>query len=119
MNNFEFYNPVKICFGKGEIAKLSNLVPKNEKILITYGGGSIKRNVVYDQVMAALKGYDVTEFLGIEANPHYETLMKAVGIVREKKISFLLAVGGGSVLDGQNLFQQLPGGGETIPGIFF
>lgn len=100
MENFEFYSPVKICFGKGEIAKLSKLVAKNEKILITYGGGSIKRNGVYDQVMAALEGYDVTEFSGIEANPHYETLMKAVGIVREKKISFLLAVGGGSVLDG-------------------
>jgi NADP-dependent alcohol dehydrogenase len=100
MNNFEFYNPVKICFGKGEIAKLSKLVPKGTKILLTYGGGSIKKNGVYGQVMTALKGFNITEFSGIEANPHYETLMKAVAIVKEHKIDFLLAVGGGSVLDG-------------------
>jgi NADP-dependent alcohol dehydrogenase len=100
MNNFEFYNPVRICFGKGEIAKLSKLVPKGANILLTYGGGSIKKNGVYDQVMLALKGFNITEFDGIEANPHYETLMKAVAIVKAHKIDFLLAVGGGSVLDG-------------------
>jgi NADP-dependent alcohol dehydrogenase len=100
MNNFEFFNPVRICFGKGEIAKLSNLVPKEAKVLLTYGGGSIKKNGVYDQVIAALKGFNITEFSGIEVNPHYETLMKAVAIVKEQKIDFLLAVGGGSVLDG-------------------
>jgi len=100
MNNFEFYNPVRICFGKGEIAKLSNLVPKGANILLTYGGGSIKKNGVYDQVVSALKGFNITEFSGIEANPHYETLMKAVAIVKEHKIDFLLSVGGGSVLDG-------------------
>ena len=100
MNNFEFYNPVKICFGKGEIAQLTKLVPKGANILLTYGGGSIKKNGVYDQVIKALKGFNIIEFSGIEANPHYETLMKAVAIVKEHNIDFLLAVGGGSVLDG-------------------
>ena len=100
MENFEFYNPVRICFGKGEIAKLASLVPKGEKILLTYGGGSIKKNGIYNQVIAALKGFTLIEFGGIEANPHYETLMKAVEVVRHEKIGFLLAVGGGSVLDG-------------------
>ncbi len=100
MKNFVFYNPVRICFGKGEIAKLSALVPPNANILLTYGGGSIKKNGIYDQVMTALKGFNIHEFGGIEANPHYETLMKAVVIVKEHNIDFLLAVGGGSVLDG-------------------
>ena len=100
MRNFEFYNPVRICFGKGEIVKLSKLVPEGANILLTYGGGSIRRNGVYDQVIAALKGFKVIEFSGIEANPHYETLMKGVALVKEHKIDFLLAVGGGSVLDG-------------------
>jgi len=76
------------------------LVPKGARILLTYGGGSIKRNGIYDQVMAALKGFDIIEFSGIETNPHYETLMKGVAIVKAQKIDFLLAVGGGSVLDG-------------------
>ena len=100
MRNFEFYNPVRICFGKGEIAQLSKLVPKGANILLTYGGGSIKKNGVYEQVIAALKGFKVIEFSGIEANPHYETLMKGVELVKVHKIDFLLAVGGGSVLDG-------------------
>jgi len=100
MNNFEFYNPVKICFGKGEIAQLTKLVPKGANILLTYGGGSIKKNGVYNQVIGALKGFNIIEFSGIEANPHYETLMKGVAIVKEHNIDFLLAVGGGSVLDG-------------------
>jgi len=100
MNNFEFYNPVRICFGKGQIAKLATLVPKGEKILLTYGGGSIKKNGVYDQVVKALNGFDLIEFGGIESNPHYETLMKAVELVKHENVGFLLAVGGGSVLDG-------------------
>jgi len=100
MRNFEFYNPVRICFGKGEIAQLSKLVPKGANILLTYGGGSIKKNGVYDQVIVGLKGFKVIEFSGIEANPHYETLMKGVELVKAHKIDFLLAVGGGSVLDG-------------------
>ncbi len=100
MRNFEFYNPVRICFGKGEIAKLSGLVPREANILLTYGGGSIKRNGIYGQVITALKGFNVFEFSGIEANPHYETLMKGVELVKALNIDFLLAIGGGSVLDG-------------------
>lgn len=100
MTNFEFYNPVKIIFGQGKIADISTEIPKDAKILITYGGGSIKRNGVYNQVISALKGYHITEFGGIEPNPKYENLMKAVEIVKEKNIDFLLAVGGGSVIDG-------------------
>lgn len=100
MKNFEFYNPVRISFGKGRIAKLSGLVPENANILLTYGGGSIKKNGIYDQVIQALKGFNVIEFSGIESNPHYETLMKGVDLVKTHKIDFLLAVGGGSVIDG-------------------
>lgn len=100
MNNFDLYNPVNYVFGKGQIAKLSELTPKNTKILIAYGGGSIFKNGVYDQVKAALDGYEIVEFGGIEPNPKYETLMKAVAIIRTEKIGFILAVGGGSVIDG-------------------
>jgi len=100
MNNFNFYNPVKILFGKGKIAELGKNVPENARVLMTYGGGSIHKNGVYDQVKAALKGFNVVEFGGIEPNPRYETLMKAVELVKSEKIDFLLAVGGGSVLDG-------------------
>ncbi|MEI8129861.1 MAG: iron-containing alcohol dehydrogenase [bacterium] len=100
MNNFEFYCPTKMVFGKGSIAKLSELIDKNKKILMVYGGGSIKKNGVYDQVKEALKGFNITEFSGIEPNPTYETCMKAVEIVKRENIDFLLAVGGGSVLDG-------------------
>ena len=100
MQNFEFFNPVNIVFGQGQIKKLSKLVPSGTKIMLAYGGGSIFKNGVYDQVKAALPGYDLVEFGGIEPNPRYETLMKAVEIVSEEKIGFILAVGGGSVLDG-------------------
>jgi NADP-dependent alcohol dehydrogenase len=100
MYNFEFRNPVKIIFGKGQISKLSNEIPKNQKILLTYGGGSIFKNSVYDQVKNALDGCDVLEFGGIEANPAYETCMRAVELVKKENIDFILAVGGGSVLDG-------------------
>jgi Uncharacterized oxidoreductases, Fe-dependent alcohol dehydrogenase family len=100
MNNFNFYNPVKILFGKGKIAELTKNIPKNARILLIYGGGSIRKNGVYDQVISALKGFEVIEFGGIEPNPKYETLMKAVKVVKAEKIDFLLAVGGGSVLDG-------------------
>src|SRR5208283_1035518 len=100
MQNFTWYNPVKIIFGKGTITQLKDLVPQDGRILMTYGGGSIKKNTVYDQVMAALQGRDVIEFGGIEPNPRYETCMQAVEICRAKKVSFLLPVGGGSVLDG-------------------
>ena len=100
MNNFVFYNPVKILFGKGTIAETGSEIPAGAKILLTYGGGSIFKNGVYDQVKESVKGFDVIEFGGIEANPHYETLMKAVEIVKKENIDFLLSVGGGSVLDG-------------------
>ncbi|KOP27162.1 aldehyde reductase [Hapalosiphon sp. MRB220] len=100
MENFVFYNPVKILFGKGQIANIATEIPADAKILMTYGGGSIKTNGVYEQVKSALAGRDVIEFGGIEPNPHLETLMKAVELVRNEGINFLLAVGGGSVVDG-------------------
>ena len=100
MNNFELYNPVNYFFGKGQTEKLTTLVPKDAKILVAYGGGSIFKNGVYDQVKTALTGFDFIEFGGIEPNPRFETLMKAVQIIREQKITFILAVGGGSVIDG-------------------
>lgn len=100
MQNFELYNPTNLVFGKGQIDKLGTLVPKNSKILLAYGGGSIFKNGVYDQVKSALNGFEIVEFGGIEPNPHFETLMKAIKIVKEKEIDFILAVGGGSVIDG-------------------
>jgi NADP-dependent alcohol dehydrogenase len=100
MYNFIFYNPVKILFGRGQIANIGQEIPTSAKILLTYGGGSIKRNGVYDQVVKALSGHNFIEFGGIEPNPRYETLMQAVELVRQEGVDFLLAVGGGSVLDG-------------------
>lgn len=100
MKNFTFYNPTRIHFGKGQIAKLGTELPADARILMTYGGGSIKKNGVYDQVMNAIGTRHLVEFGGIEPNPRYETLMKAVAVVREQKLDFLLAVGGGSVADG-------------------
>lgn len=100
MLNFELYNPVNYIFGKGQMAKLTDLVPNNTKILLAYGGGSIFKNGVYDQVKVALPNHDIIEFGGIEPNPRFETLMKAVAIIRAEKIGFILAVGGGSVIDG-------------------
>ena len=100
MYNFEYQNPVKIIFGKGEIAKTGKNIPEGSKIMLTYGGGSIFKNGVYDQVKASLNGFEVVEFGGIEPNPHYETLMKAVELVKQENITYLLSVGGGSVLDG-------------------
>lgn len=99
MYNFEYKNPVKIIFGKGVIPKVAAEIPKEAKVLLTYGGGSIKKTGVYDQVKTALKNVDLFEFGGIEPNPHYETCMKAVELVKEKGVDFLLSVGGGSVLD--------------------
>ena len=100
MLDFELYNPTKLVFGKGKIDKLASLVPVKAKILLAYGGGSIFKNGIYEQAIKNLAGFEVIEFGGIEANPHFETLMKAVEIVRDKKIDFILAVGGGSVIDG-------------------
>ncbi len=103
MQNFTFSNPTKIVFGEGQIKELANLVPADARVLVTYGGGSIKKNGVYDQVAKALEGKTWFEFGGIEPNPHYETLMQAVALVKEKQIDFLLPVGGGSVIDGTKL----------------
>ena len=100
MLNFELYNPTKLVFGKGQIEKLSTLIPENAKILLAYGGGSIFKNGVHEQVRKSLEGFEIIEFGGIEANPRFETLMKAVEIIRQEKIDFILAVGGGSVIDG-------------------
>lgn len=100
MLNFEFKNPVKIIFGKGQIVKINQEIPENAKVLLLYGGGSIKSNGIYDQVMSALKGFDITEFGGIPANPEYEVLMQALKVIKDKQITYLLAVGGGSVIDG-------------------
>ncbi len=100
MFNFVFHNPTTILFGKDQIKKINQLVPADAKVLITYGGGSAKRNGVVDRVKAALGNREVLEFGGIEPNPHYETLMKAVEVIRAEGITFLMAVGGGSVIDG-------------------
>ena len=99
MNNFKFANPVKIIFGKNTIQELSKEIPTESKVMLIYGGGSILKNGVYDQVAAALKNFRWIEFAGIEANPHYETCVKAIEKIRENKVDFLLAAGGGSVVD--------------------
>lgn len=103
MNNFKFQNPTQLIFGKGMIAELSKAIPVGKRILITFGGGSVKKNGVYEQVIKALEGRDCLEFWGIEPNPSIETLRKAITLGKEHKIDFLLAVGGGSVLDGTKL----------------
>lgn len=100
MNNFDLHTPTRILFGKNSIAQLRAQIPEGSRVLITYGGGSVKKTGVLDQVYDALKGLDVLEFGGIEPNPSYETLMKAVDVARKENVTFLLAVGGGSVLDG-------------------
>lgn len=97
---FSYYNPTRIQFGAGQIATIAKLIPAGKRVLVTYGGGSIKKNGVLEQVQQALSGHEWFEFAGIEPNPTIETLDKAVAIVREKKIDFILAVGGGSVIDG-------------------
>lgn len=103
MFNFIFQNTTKLVFGRGQIAQLQHLIPKDKKVLITFGGGSVKRNGVYDQVTEALKDHNRIEFWGIEPNPAVETLRKAVQLGLEQKVDMLLAVGGGSVLDGTKL----------------
>ena len=103
MNNFIFQNPTRLIFGQGMIAQLSKEIPADKKVMITFGGGSVKKNGVYEQVIEALNGYDITEFWGIEPNPSIETLRKAIALGKEKNIDYLLAVGGGSVLDGTKL----------------
>lgn len=100
MQSFTYWNTTRIHFGKGQIARIAEEVPAEARVLITYGGGSVLKNGVMDQVRAALAGRTVIEFGGIEANPHFETLVKVADLARTEKIDFLLAVGGGSVADG-------------------
>jgi NADP-dependent alcohol dehydrogenase len=100
LQNFQFVNPTKIIFGKNEIAQLTKQIPTTSKVLILYGGGSVKKTGLLESIKAVLSDYQVGEFGGIEPNPTYETLMKAVEIIRKEKYDFLLAVGGGSVIDG-------------------
>lgn len=113
MKNFEFYNPTRIIFGKGTIAKLNKHIPLGAKVLMCYGGGSIKRNGVYEQVMDALGDWEVLEFGGIESNPDFDTLTGAINLGREEAVDYLLAVGGGSVIDGTKLVAAaIPYGGD-------
>lgn len=100
MQNFVYKNPTEILFGKGTIAQIDARIPRDVPILLTYGGGSIKSNGVYQQVQAALAGREVVEFAGIEPNPSYETCLQAVQLVQNGGVKFVLAVGGGSVIDG-------------------
>jgi len=128
VNNFTFYNPTKILFGEGNIENLADHIPKNKKVLIIYGGGSVQRFGTLDKVKSALADYQVGEFSGIEPNPTFETAMKAVEKVKEENYDFLLAVGGGSVIDGTkfiaaaakfdgdptDIFGKGIGAGETV-----
>ena len=100
MLNFSFQNTTQILFGEGQIAALKKQIPADAKVLVTYGGGSIKSNGVYDQVTAALSDHTWFEFSGIEPNPSYDTLIKSLDIIKENNVDFILAVGGGSVVDG-------------------
>ncbi|MBX9914969.1 MAG: iron-containing alcohol dehydrogenase, partial [Pseudomonadaceae bacterium] len=100
MFNFDFYNPTHICFGKGRTAELDRLIPADAKVLLLFGGQSAERTGTLAEVQSALGDRQVHLFGGIEANPSYEKLMEAVELVRREKLDFLLAVGGGSVIDG-------------------
>lgn len=99
MKDFEFYNPVNVLFGKDQLSRISELIPSDQKVMLLYGGGSIFRNGVYDRVIESLSGRDLIEFGGIEPNPSYETCMKAVDQIKMNNVGYLLAVGGGSVID--------------------
>lgn len=100
MQNFEFHNPTRIIFGRQSIGSVSSLIPADARVLILSGGNSAERNGTLSEVRVALKGREIFEFNGIEANPTWETLNRVVALACEQKISFLLAVGGGSVIDG-------------------
>jgi len=100
MLNFNFYNPTRIIFGGDTIAKINDYVPTEAKVLMLFGGESARKNGTLAEVREALGPREIHEFGGIEPNPSYETLMKAVELIREQKIDFLMAVGGGSVIDG-------------------
>lgn len=100
MENFTYHNPTRLIFGRGEIAALAKELPADARVLLLAGGGSIKQNGVHAQVVQALGSRTVTEFWGVEANPDYDTLLRAVEIVKREQLTWILAVGGGSVLDG-------------------
>ncbi|MCG7563819.1 iron-containing alcohol dehydrogenase [Pseudoalteromonas sp. McH1-42] len=100
MLNFSFHNPTQILFGEGQIAAMSDSIPADAKVLVIYGGGSIKSNGIYQQVSDALANHHWGEFSGIEPNPSYQTCMQAVEVIRQQGYTYLLAVGGGSVIDG-------------------
>lgn len=100
MFNFSFQNTTKINFGEGQIQTLAQEIPAGARVLVTYGGGSIKSNGVYDQIKDALANHEWQEFSGIEPNPQYDTLMKAVELIKAEQLDYILAVGGGSVVDG-------------------
>ncbi|MFN3197193.1 MAG: iron-containing alcohol dehydrogenase [Bradymonadia bacterium] len=100
MQNFDFQNPTRILFGEGQIAQIAEAIPADARVLLLYGGGSIKRNGVYDQTVKALTGHTFLEFGGVEPNPTLETLSKAIDLVKAEALDFVLAVGGGSVADG-------------------
>ncbi len=117
MFNFEYYNPTRIVFGRDRLSRLDRLIPSSAKVLLLYGGGSAKKYGTLDKVIQALAGRDILEFGGIEPNPRYSTLMRAVEVVRSEGIDFLLAVGGGSVMDGTKfiaLASSYAGNGEDI-----
>jgi NADP-dependent alcohol dehydrogenase len=100
MLNFTFKNQTEVLFGKGQLSEVASRLPHNAKVLFLYGGGSIKKNGIYDKTLEALGDAEVVEFHGVEPNPEFSTLMKAVEVARENKVNFILAVGGGSVIDG-------------------
>lgn len=100
MLNFDFHNPTRIIFGDERIAELPKRIPHEARILVLFGGDSARRTGALDEVLDALVGHEVFEFGGIEPNPSYETLIKAVALIKEEKVDFLLALGGGSVVDG-------------------
>lgn len=100
MLSFDFYNPTRIVFGKDRLDAVDTYIPSDAVVLITYGGGSAKKSGLIDKVKTALGHRKVHEFGGIEPNPRYETLVKAGETVHSKNIDFILAVGGGSVIDG-------------------
>ena len=118
MENFTFHNPTRIHFGRGQIAQLDQELPAKARVLLLAGGGSIKQNGVYDQVIKALSTRKVVEFFGVEANPDFDTLMRAVELGRKEKVDWILPVGGGSVLDGAKLVAaaiHYPGDAWDIP----
>jgi NADP-dependent alcohol dehydrogenase len=115
MVHFTLCNPTEIRFGKGQIAAVAELIPADANILMLFGGGSIKQNGVYDQVMAALKGHSVVEFGGIEANPQYETLQEASRLAHVKGCTFVLGVGGGSVIDAAKFLATMIATGADDP----